>query len=101
MKISQIAAKIAVRLFFILFFISIIPVIQGDQSKLQHVYFTFHHKWEMIFPIILILAFITLTIYCTIKKYKEADMNWLLVLNTAILIIYGAMIYIKVFHMVG
>jgi len=101
MKVSQIAAKIAVRLFFILFLIAIVPVIQGDQSKLQHIYFTFRHKWEMIFPVILVLGFISLTIFCTIKKYKETDMNWLLVLNTAILIIYGAMIYIKVFHMVG
>jgi hypothetical protein len=100
MKVSRIAVKIATRLFLILLLMGLLPALQGDQSKLQHVYLTFHHKWEMIFPAVLILGFIGLLIYCIIKKYREPDMNWLLVLNTVILIIYGIAIYIRVYHMV-
>jgi len=53
----------------------------------------------MIFPAILILGFISLLIICTLKKYQEADLNWLLVLNTLILIAYGIAIYIRIYHM--
>ena len=100
MKVSRIAVKIATRLLLILLIMGLLPAIQGDQSKLQHIYLTFHHKWEMIFPAVLILGFIGLLIYCIIKKYQEPDMNWLLVLNTIILIVYGIAIYIRVYHMV-
>jgi hypothetical protein len=100
MKVNQFVTKIVVRVFFILVFAAMIPVFTGDQSKLQHIYFTFHHKWEMIFPAILILAFIGLLITCAVKKYKEPELNWLLVLNTVILIIYGIAIFIRVSHMV-
>jgi len=53
----------------------------------------------MIFPIILIVGFVSLLIICTKKKYSEPDLNWLLVLNTVILIFYGIAIYIRVYHM--
>jgi hypothetical protein len=38
MKTSQIAAKIVTRLFFFLLLIALVPFIQGDTSKLQHLY---------------------------------------------------------------
>ncbi len=100
MKASQIAAKAIVRLFFILLLVSLFPFMQGDNSKLHQLYFTTHHKWIFIFPIILVVAFITLLITCTIKKYKEMDLNWLLVLNTAILLAYGVTLYIRIWHFV-
>eukprot|EP01037_Dinobryon_pediforme_P003762 gene3762-3808_t len=77
-----------------------IPFIQGDQTKLQHIYLTFHHKWEMIFPAILIIGFIALLITCAVKKYEEPDLNWLLVLNSVILIAYGIAIFIRISHMI-
>ena len=100
MKVSRIAVKVATRLLLILLIMGLLPALQGDQSKLRHIYLTFHHKWEMIFPAVLIFGFIGLLIYCIIKKYREPDMNWLLVLNTIILIVYGMAIYIRVYHMV-
>jgi hypothetical protein len=100
MKVNQFITKIVVRVFFILVFAAMIPFFTGDQTRLQHIYFTFPHKWQMIFPIILILAFISLLITCSVKKYKEPELNWLLILNTVILVVYGAAIFIRVSHMV-
>ena len=99
MKTSQFITKIVVRLFFLLMVIALVPpFLMGDKSKLQHIYLSFHHGWQLICPSILILGFISLLIICTAKKYKETDLNWLLVLNTVILTIYGAAIYIRILH---
>ncbi len=100
MKVSKFVTKIVIRIFFILLFVAMIPFFEGDQTKLQHIYFTFHHKWEMIFPAILMIGFIGLLVTCAIKKYEEPDLNWLLVLNTVILLVYGVAIFIRVAHMV-
>jgi len=100
MKVNRIVTKIVVRLFFLLLLIALVPpFLQGDQAKLQHIYLSFHYKWQMVFPAVLILGFISLLIICAIKKYKEADLNWLLVLNTVILTAYGIAIYIRIYHM--
>jgi hypothetical protein len=102
MKTSKIAAKIAVRLFFTLMLIALVPpFLMGEKSKLAHIYLSFRHPWEMIFPGILIIGFVGLLITCMVKKYRETDLNWLFVLNTAILIIYGAAIYIRILHIIG
>ena len=100
MKVNRVVTKTVVRLFFLLLLIALVPpFLFGDQTKLQHIYLSFPHKWEMIFPAILILGFISLLITCAVKKYNEPDLNWLLVLNTAILIAYGVAIYIRIYHM--
>ena len=98
MKASQIAAKAITRLFFILLLMAVLPFAQGDNKKLGQLYFTTHHKWVFVFPVILILGFISLLVICTIKKFKEMDLNWLLVLNTAILLAYGITLYIRIWH---
>ena len=100
LKVSQIAAKVITRLFFILILVALVPFMQGDNRKLQNLYFTTPHKWLFAFPIVLVLGFIALLIICTIKKYKELDMNFLLILNTLILLTYFAMLYIRVWHLV-
>ncbi len=99
MKVNKFVTKIVLRLFFILLFAGAFVFFQGDQSKLKHIYLGFHHKWELIFPGILIVGFISLLITCAIKKYNEPDLNWLLVLNTVILLAYGIAIFIKVSHL--
>ena len=99
MKVSKFVTKIILRLFFILLFVGLVPFIQGDQDKLKHIYLIFHHTWEMIFPAILIIGFLTLLITCALKKYNEPELNWLLVLNTVILLAYGIAIFIRVSHM--
>ncbi len=100
MKVNRIVTKIVVRLFFLLLLIALVPpFLLGDETKLQNIYLFFRHKWEMIFPAILILGFVSLLIICAVKKYKEQDLNWLLVLNTVILMAYGIAIYIRIYHM--
>ena len=102
MKTTQIVTKIAVRLFFSLLIIALVPpFLIGDKSKLTHIYLIFHHPWQMIPPAVLIAAFIGLLIACSVKKYKEPDLNWLLTLNTVILTIYGVAIYIRILHIIG
>ena len=101
MKISQIAAKAAVRVFLLALLIATVPVLQGDNPKLEQYNFVIHQKWTLIFPSLLILGFIGLLITCTIKKYKAPDLNWLLVVNTLVLMAYGIAIFIRVYQAVG
>jgi hypothetical protein len=72
----------------------------GDKSKLGHIYLAFPHAWEMIFPAIIIIAFITLLIMCAIKKFNQQELNFLLVVNTIVLAAYGTAIFIRVYHLV-
>jgi len=99
MKVSKFVTKIFVRIFFILLFAALVPYFTGDQAKYQHIYLAFHHTWEMIFPAVIILSFVFLLVTCTVKRYKEPELNWLLVVNTVVLTAYGIAIFIRVAHM--
>ena len=101
MKVSKLVTKIVLRIFFILLLVALVPFFTGDQSKLQHIYLAFHHSWEMIFPGIIVLSFLFLLINCSIKRFNEPEMNWLLVVNTIVLLTYGIAIYIKVVNLMG
>lgn len=101
MKTSRIAAKAVVRIFLFLLLAATIPFLQGSNAKLQQFNFIIREKWTLIFPSILILGFIGLLIACTIKKYKIPDLNWLLVVNTLVLIAYGIAIFIRVYQAVA
>ena len=98
MKTSQIAAKIATRLFLIFLCIALIPFLQGDNTRLTNLYLTVTNKWTLVFPVLLMLGFIALFVMVSIKKYKATDLNWLLVLNTAVLLIYGVALFIRIYH---
>lgn len=99
MKVNQVITKIVIRIFFILLFAAMVPFFMGDQTKFQHIYLIFQHKWEMVFPAIIILSFIALLITCAVKKYKEPELNWLLIVNTIVLTAYGIAVFIKVSRM--
>lgn len=101
MKASQLAVKIVTRLFFILLIVALVPFFVGDNYKLKHLYLHTPNKWTRAFPILLMLGFITLFVLCSIKKYKEADLNWLLVLNTVILIVYSVTLGFRIYQMVA
>lgn len=99
MKISQIAAKVAVRVFFILLLMALIPFLKGDDAGLQHLYLTPKNIYTLAFPILLILGFIALLVICALKKYKRPDLNWLLVINTLVLIAYAVTLYIRIYQL--
>jgi hypothetical protein len=101
MKISQIVAKAIVRVFLLLLLISTIPFIAGNNPKLQNFQFVIHQKWTLVFPAILIIGFVTLLITCTIKRYKQVDLNWLLVVNTVVLLAYFATIALAIYRQIG
>jgi hypothetical protein len=100
MKSSQLVAKVVVRLFLFLLLLALVPFFTGDTSKLQHIYFTGQNKWVLVFPGLLAAGFITLFILCTIKKYSKPDLNWLLVLNTLVLMAYGITLYIRIYQLI-
>jgi uncharacterized protein YacL len=100
MKASQIAAKVVVRLFFILLLFALIPFFQGDTSKLQHLYLAPKHMYVLAFPILLILSFITLLVLCSIKKYSKPDLNWLLVVNTVVLMVYAGTLLFTIYRLI-
>jgi hypothetical protein len=99
MKASQIAAKIATRLFLIFLCIALVPFFQGDTSKLRNIYLNGTNIWSLIAPVLLMLGFIILFVMVSLKKYKEADLNWLLVLNTAVLLAYGITLFVRIYQM--
>jgi hypothetical protein len=101
MKISQIAAKAVVRVFLLLLLISTVPFLEGNNPKLQNFQFVVHQKWTLAFPSILIVGFVTLLVLCTIKKYKEVDLNWLLVVNTLVLLAYFLTVAYAVYRQIS
>jgi hypothetical protein len=101
MKTSQIVAKAVVRLFFLLALISSVPFLMGHNDKLHQLYFEVPNKWMLIFPGILILGFIILFISCTFNKYRDITLNWLLVVNTVVLLACALAIYIRVLHLIS
>jgi hypothetical protein len=101
MRVSKFVTKIVLRIFIILLVAAAVPLFQGDQSKWQHIYLTFHYSWQLIFPVIIVISFLFLLIACGRKKFNEPEMNWLLVVNTVVLLAYVIAIFIKVMHMVG
>jgi cytochrome bd-type quinol oxidase subunit 2 len=92
MKVSQVAAKAVVRVFFIMLLMALIPYLQGNNTKLENV-------WSLAFPILLILGFVVLLVICSIKKYSKQDLNWLLVVNTLVLIVYAIILYIRIYQL--
>ena len=99
MKTSGIVAKAVSRLFLLLLVLAIVPLFQVDTSKLQHLYIVTSSKSLFVFPVILIGGFVYFLIRCTMNKYKETDSNWLLVINTLVLMAYCATIFIKVYQL--
>jgi len=99
-KYSRLAAKTAIRIFILMLFCGIVPFISGQQpwdARLEDTHLVITNKWTLVFPVILFVGFMTLLILCMKKKYQEPDINWLLVLNTLILLAYLVMLYSRIF----
>ena len=100
MKVNKVVTKAVLRVFFILVLVAAFPFIHGDQSKFQHIYFSYHNYWQLTFPAIIIIGFLILLVMCAIRRYENTELNWLLVVNTIIVTAYGVAIFIKVSSMI-
>jgi cytochrome bd-type quinol oxidase subunit 2 len=99
-KISKIAAKTAIRIFVIILFVGILPFVTGNQpwdAKAASTHLVIPNKWMLIYPGVLFAGFLTLTILVLKNKYKIVDFNWLLVLNTVILLVYLVLLYSRIY----
>lgn len=81
---------------------SIVPFIMDKESadSLNRTYLYITNKWMLIFPFLLFLSFIVLLAITLKHKYMKFDLNWMLTLNAALLIIYIVMLYVRVFPLV-
>lgn len=97
------AAKTAIKVFIIILFFGLLPFIAGHQpwdARVETTHLVIPNKWTLIFPAILFLGFLSLLIICMRKKYQVPDFNWLLVLNTLILLTYLVLLYSRIFKAV-
>jgi phosphoglycerol transferase MdoB-like AlkP superfamily enzyme len=95
MKTSQIAAKAVTRIFFVLLLLAAFTLYQNG-NKFSHLYLIGNNKWTLVFPALLLVGFAALFITCAKQKYTKSDWNWLLVLNTVVLLIYCATLYTRI-----
>ncbi|MFB9843178.1 hypothetical protein [Mucilaginibacter ginsenosidivorans] len=99
MKTSQIVVKAVTRIFFVLLLLGAFTLYQ-DSSKITHLYFIGNNKWTLVFPALLLAGFAALFITCAKQKYTKTDWNWLLVLNTVVLMIYCVTLYTRITDLV-
>ncbi|RFZ95223.1 hypothetical protein D0C36_06770 [Mucilaginibacter conchicola] len=97
---SKLVAKTITRLFLVLLMVAL-AFLMNDNNKLDQVYLAKNQIWAFIPPILLILGFISLLIICTRQKYTKPDMNWLLVVNTVVLMAYGVTLFIRINEMIA
>jgi hypothetical protein len=100
MKLSKFFAKLMLRLVFILLLAAAVGVTQ-NQGKLQQLGSINLLQWQLIFPVLLMAGFVGLLITCALKKFNVIDLNWLLVVNSLMLIIYGMAVFIKIAYAAG
>ncbi|WP_036601858.1 hypothetical protein [Olivibacter sitiensis] len=96
---SKFVSKLLVRLFVILLVLGVLPIFVDEQvkSNLEVTYVYIENKWVFIFPLILFLSFLTLLILAGRAKNEQDDLNWMLSLNTLLLIIYIVLLYVKLY----
>lgn len=92
-------AKLLTRLFMLLLAFAIAPFFLDSNmaAKLETTYVYIENKWVFIFPAILFLSFLTLLILTGRAHHEKEDLNWMLSLNTLLLIIYVVLLYIKLY----
>lgn len=97
--ISKFTAKLLTRLFILLLLFSMAPFLIDRQlsARAEHIYVYIENKWAFIFPGMLFLSFLILLILTLRKGYAQTDLNWMLSLNTLLLIIYLILLYIRLY----
>ncbi|SFB91119.1 hypothetical protein SAMN05421747_10251 [Parapedobacter composti] len=99
---SKFVAKLLVRLFMLLLLFSFAPFILEQETirPLSQTFVYITNKWAFIFPGLLFVSFLALLILTLRNKYRHIDINWMLSLNTALLIGYLIMLYVKIYPLI-
>lgn len=100
--ISKLAAKTLVRLFILLLLFAFAPAILERETAdpLNRVFLYIENKWALLFPGLLFVSFLTLLILTLRHKYQKTDLNWMLSLNSTLLIIYVIMLYSRIYPII-
>lgn len=100
-KISRIAAKAVVRVLLFLILMAFVPFFtnNGWQKRLDKVYIVMPNKWVLVYPAIVVIGFISIFIVAVRQKFSKADVNWLLVVSTLVLIACGVTFAIRLSHL--
>lgn len=100
--ISKFTVKLLVRLFILLLLFAFAPFIFEKKTvrPLGEIFLYIENKWAFIFPGLLFLSFLILLILTLRSRYQKTDLNWMLSLNTALLVIYLIMLYVKLYPMI-
>ena len=82
-------------------FMGILPLVagndQGWNDRIANAHLIITNKSTLVFPVVLLIGFLWLAILCKKNKYQQVDVNWLLVLNSVILITYLVMLYSRIY----
>ncbi len=100
--ISQFAAKLLVRLFILLLLFAFAPIVLEQETTRSYgeTFVYIENKWALIFPGLLFASFLVLLFLTLRYKYQKTDLNWMLSLNTALLISYVAMVYVRLYPII-
>lgn len=99
---SKFISKLLVRLFMLILAAAIAPMFVDKQiaARMETTYVYIENKWVFIFPLILFLSFLTLLVLTGRAKHEKTDLNWMLLLNTLLLIIYVVMLFVRLFPVI-
>src|SRR4051812_15026459 len=92
---SGLMAKLLVRVFFLLIVLALVAAIKYE-DKLKGLGSIRLDQWRLVFPLLLIIGFIVLLVLAALKKYRQTDLNWLLIVNTVMLMINGLAIFMRI-----
>ncbi|MFC3196547.1 hypothetical protein ACFOET_02860 [Parapedobacter deserti] len=100
--ISKFTAKLLVRLFMLSLLFAFAPALLEDKTArpLGDTFVYIDNKWAFLFPGLLFLSFLALLILTLRNKYEKTDLNWMLSLNTALLITYVVLLYIRLYPII-
>lgn len=101
-KRSRFAAKLAVKLFILVLFLGLAPFMldEGMNEQIRDLRLVVPRPWTLVFPGLLTLGFLALLTVCIVQKFRKSDINWLLTLNTVILLAYAVIAYIRIFRFI-
>jgi cytochrome bd-type quinol oxidase subunit 2 len=97
--ISKFISKLLTRLFMLLLGLSVAPFLINKDlaSRLETTYIYIENKWVFVFPAVLFLSFLTLLVLTGRARHEKEDLNWMLSLNTLLLIVYVILLYVKLY----